>query len=134
MCEGLVPLVYALCFAMSYYGPNSHLIGNVGIKIWGYKAVDDATRTFLVLFGMFGFDLVSLFINAMLIWSNCKINILREFFVVLQKYWYIILLEMNLGAYLYFLSKDINLAYDWTFDFCWTINNKMLTMNCNSTT
>ena len=134
MCEGLVPLVYALCFAMSYYGPNSHLIGNVGIRIWGYKAVDDATRTFLVLFGMFGFDLVSLLINAMLIWSNCKINILREFCVVLQKYWYIILLEMNLGAYLYFLSKDINLAYDWTFDFCWTINNKMLTMNCNSTT
>ena len=64
MCEGLVPLVYALCFAMSYYGPNSHLIGNVGIEIWGYKAVDDATRTILVLIGMFGFDLFSLLINV----------------------------------------------------------------------
>ena len=133
MCEGLVPLVYAICFAMSYYGPNANFIGNVGIEIWGYKAVDDATRTFLISFGMFALDLFSLLINTMIIWVNCKVNLFQEFCIVLHEYWYIVSLELILGAYLYFLSKDINLAYDWTFEFCWTMHNNKPSLNCNST-
>ena len=133
MCEGLVPLVYAICFAMSYYGPNANFIGNVGIEVWGYKAVDDATRTFLLSFGMFALDLFSLLINTMIIWVNCKVNLFQEFCIVLHEYWYIVSLELILGAYLYFLSKDINLAYDWTFEFCWTMNNNKPSLNCNST-
>ena len=131
MCEGLVTLAYAICFAMSYYGPNAHLTGNVGIEIWAYKAVDSPAKTLLILFGLFTVDLFTLLINATIIWTCCKINLFQECCIILQKYWYIMAIQLTPAAYLYFLSLDVNLANDWTFEFCWIANDIVTTNNCN---
>ena len=42
--EGLVPLAYAIGFAMAYYGPNGHLVGNVLTDMWAYEKVEDVGK------------------------------------------------------------------------------------------
>ena len=119
LCEGLIPLAYAICFAMAYYGPNANLIGNVRNDYWQYKAVDDPGWTFVLMFGMFSVDLVSLFLNASIIWITCNVNLFKEICIVLQKYWFIMALKMTHNTYYCFLSNDVNLAMDWTLNFDW---------------
>ena len=126
-------LVYSICFAMSYYGPNADITGNVGIEIWSYKAVEDGRKTLLILFGLFVIDLFSVLLNAKIIWIHCKINIFQELSSIFHKYWYIISTHLILRACIYFISNDINLGLDWTFEFCW-IESKRPDVNCNWTT
>ena len=52
LSEGLVPLAYAMCFSMAYYGPNANLIGNVKNGYWHFKAVKEANWTFIVMLGL----------------------------------------------------------------------------------
>ena len=131
--EGLVPLAFAICFAIAYYGPNAKLLGNVQNGYWQYKAVDDVSRTFLVMSGMFTMDLLSLFLNAIILWLSCKLNIFKEICSVLQKYWYIMALKLTNNAYLYFASNDVNLAMDLTLKFRWITNDKNFNSTSNST-
>ena len=130
--EGLVPLAYALCFAMAYYGPNAKLIGNIGIELWAYKAVNDVNWTFGVLFGLFFLDLISFFLNGFIIWTYCKVNIVLEICNILHKYWYIIAVMLANYIFLYFISNDINFGNDWTFNFCWILRNDKFKLTCNS--
>ena len=124
MCEGLVPLAYGFCFAMAYYGPNSKLIGNIGADIWAYKAVEDVTWTILLLFGLFLIDLFSMVLNGAIIWIYCKVSIIQEFLIVLQEYWYIMAVMLANSVFLHFFSNDINVGFDWTFQFCWAMQNE----------
>ena len=36
--EGVTPMVFAIGFAMAYYGPNSTILGNVKNEYWGFGA------------------------------------------------------------------------------------------------
>ena len=38
LCEGLLPIAYAICFSMAYYGPNAKLMGNIGSILIGAAA------------------------------------------------------------------------------------------------
>ena len=131
ICEGLIPLSYALCFAMAYYGPNAKLIGNVGNDLWAYKAVSDITWTFLVLFGLLFIDFFSLLLNAIIVWIYANVKLMEECCSAIQKYWYIIAIILASTLSSYFFSNDINLAFDWTFNFCWTVEESNCV--CNST-
>ena len=133
MCEGLVFLAYALCLAMSYYGPNTKLTNGVGIGIWGYDAIVDDGKTFLILFGLFSVDLMSFLLNAFINSIFCNVNIFYEFCVVLKKYWYIIALHLANSTSLYFLGNDINFALDWTLRFCWITNGERCKASFSST-
>ena len=133
LCEGLTPLVYAISFAMAYYGPNSQLINHVGIGIWGAIAVQDVNRTFIVLFVMFAIDVMSVLLNALIIWISTKVNLFQEFCAFLNKYWYIMAIKLATLSYDYFFSNDINYGLDWTGKFCWTRGNATLSLNCTST-
>ena len=124
LCEGLVPLAYALGFAMAYYGPNSKLIGNVGNEEWHYKAVDDVSYTFLLMSGLFVIDLICLSLNSITIWITSNVNILQEFCNVLQKYWFVFGLKLAYQMYVPFLSNDVNNGSDRTYKFSWLANNK----------
>ena len=57
LMEGLIPVAYAIGFAMAYYGPNGYLLGNVKGGEWHFKAVDDESSTFTIMFLMFAIDL-----------------------------------------------------------------------------
>ena len=132
LCEGLTPLAYAFSFAMSYFGPNARLIGNVGSGIWQYRAVDDVLKMFMVLIGMFIMDIISLLLIATFIWIRAKVNIFQEFYEALQKYWYILAILLSNLNYFYFFSNDINHAVDMTFKFCWTLEEEKFNKTCEA--
>ena len=132
LCEGLTPLVYAICFAMAYYGPNSQLINHVGIGIWGANAVQDANRTFIMLFVMFAIDVMSVLLNVLIIRITTKVDLIQEFCAFLCKYWYILAIKLASLSYDYFFSNDINYGLDYTGKFCWTRGNVTLSLNCSS--
>ena len=124
LCEVLIHLAYIIGFAMAFYGPNSKLIGNVGNGDWHYKAVDNVSLIFRVMFGLFVMDLVSLSLNSILIWKKSHANIFQEFCYVLQKYWLVLLLKLTYNIYIFFLSNDVNNASDRTYEYSWLTYNK----------
>ena len=81
--ETLAPLVYALTFVLSYYGPNGKLLGGVS-EFWSHKLVvdpaeDETIFTFLQNFSkMFIIDLTSAILGGIILWKYSKINILQE--------------------------------------------------------
>ena len=89
---------------MAYYGPNGHLLGNVKNRNWHFTAVDDASSTFTVMFLLFSTDLISLVLNSTIVWTCCKIDLLKEFCAVLQKYWYIMAVKIVNNIYCNLLS------------------------------
>ena len=133
LCEGLVPLVYIIGFAMSYFGPNFSLIGNVGSDHWGYTKIEDPNHILVVSFAMFLIDLVALSLNGISLWIYAKINIAKEFCLVLKKYWFIMALSISLPLFLKSFATDINLGIDRTFEFDWITKEGRLQLIQNST-
>ena len=133
LCESLVPLAYAITFAMAYYGPNAELFGNVKNGYWQFKINEDVSRTFVVMFGLFLIDLVFLAMNSSIIWMFCKVNLLDEFCSVMQKYWYILALKIVNDLWWHFVSRDVNMAGDLTGKYCWITNDKNISLSSNCT-
>ena len=127
LSEGLIPLGYAIGFAMAYYGPNANLMGNVKNEEWQRKAVDDASWTFLVMSGLFAMDLFCLLLNSTIIWIFSHINLFEEFCNAIKKYWHIMALKMIANIYTHFLFLDVNNGYDKTLIFDWITSNKTFT-------
>ena len=132
MCEGLVPLCYAIEFAMLYYGPNSSIIGNVGSSIWGYNKVENTQHFFGVLFVLFAIDTTSAVLNGFCLWKICNIDIFQEFCRILKYYWYIMFVQLVTNVTLTLIANDINLGMDWTLGFQWTTEEGRLMLIYNS--
>lgn len=128
LCEGVVPLAYAIGFSMAYYGPNAELIGNVRNGYWQYKPVEDVSRTFLVTFGLFAVDFVSLSLNWSILWNCCHVNLFKEFCIVMKKYWHILAIKLVSNIYLFFVYNDVNFGNDTTHQFCWITDDR----NCST--
>ena len=47
LIEGFTPLIYMICIAMAYYGPNANLFANIGNDYWSDE-IDDIVPVFLV--------------------------------------------------------------------------------------
>ena len=124
LCEGLVPLAYAISFSMAYYGPNAELIGNVKNDYWRFRIVEDIRPLFLVMSVLFSIDIVSFALNSIILWMCCKVNLLKEICSVLQQYWYILAVKLVNDVWWNFYASDINLANDMTFQFGWIVNDK----------
>ena len=41
LVEAYVPLSYVLVVGVAYYGPNSHIYGNILNNYWTYEIIDD---------------------------------------------------------------------------------------------
>ena len=128
LCEGLIPMAYAISFAMAYYGPNAELIGNVKNGYWQYKIDEDISHTFLVMFGIFLMSIVFLALNSSILWMYCKVNLLKKFCSVLKKYWYILAIKLVNGVWWQFYITDVNLANDTTGQFGWITNDRNLSL------
>ena len=133
LCDGLLPLAYAISFVMAHYGPNAELIGNVGSDYWQYRAVDNPKQTFLMMSVLFAMDMICLTLNSTIIWVFTKINIFKEFGKVLEKYWFIMALKLANNICYHFFLQDINLATDNTFKFAWIRENRKFGAISNST-
>ena len=131
--EGLVPLSYAIGFAMAYLGPNAHLTGNVLSDLWAYNKVEDVGKLFLVLFLLIGVDCCSVVLNAFLLSKFGNVNLLQEFSNAMKHYWFIFVILQTLQNCLYFCFNDINMAMDLTTQFTWITSEGRLTLIHNST-
>ena len=58
--ETLVPLIYMLCFAIAYYGPNAEIMGNLKLTLWHFKSVLDIENYMKNLFMLFSVDFMAL--------------------------------------------------------------------------
>ena len=133
LVEGMVPLAYAIGFAMAFYGPNGNLIGNVLSNIWAYKKVEDVGRLFKTQMILFGVDFVSVLLNTFLLYKFVKINLIREFCNAIEKYWIFFAIQLGNTITIYFGFNDISLGTDMTMNFSWITTEGRLRFIWNST-
>ena len=133
LTEGIVPMAYAITFAMAYYGPNASILGNVKNDYWGYEKVDDIDHTFLMLFILFAVDTVSVLFNALLLWKSVNVNLFKEICLTLGKYWFFFATKLSMLLLSNFASNDINLGMDATFKFEWITKSGRARLLYNST-
>ena len=119
LCEGLLPLAYAVSFSMVYYGPNAELLGFGENNYWPVKIVGDVNRTFMIMLGLFLMDIVSLSLNSSILWIFCKVNLFKKLCSVLHKYWYILAIKMANDVWLHFCTNDVNFGNDNSGQFVW---------------
>ena len=130
--EGLVPLVYALGLSMAFYGPNAMLYGNVGSGIWAYKAIDNIEKVMIILFGMFGIDVLSVFLNTYCLSKFANTNFSQHILKFIRKYWILLTLRLALDISWYFGFNDINVGMDMTTKFSWISDEgRMHFINCS---
>ena len=133
LAEGLVPLVYAIGFAMAYYGPNGHLVGNVLTDLWAYEKVEDVVRLFTIQLLLFGVDCITVALNTALLSKFGNVNLIQEFSKVLKGFWIILAISLVLEVTLYFAFNDVNFGRDMEMKFEWITTEGRLKFISNST-
>ena len=116
--EGFTPIIYGTCMTMAYYGPNAHILANVGNTYWSTKIedIDPILGTMAILFA---FDTLNVLINSFCLWKVVQVNMIQEFSRVFTSYWHFLAIALGLNMTGYFASTDINLGVDGTQSFKW---------------
>ena len=122
LIEGFAPLIYGFCMAMAYYGPNAHILSNVGNNYWS-KPIEDIGPLFTLMVVLFAIDTLSAVVNSFSIWTIMNVNIIRELYRVLRKYWFFMAIFLATYASSYFHGNDINFGMDNRRNFEWISNN-----------
>ena len=132
LVEGLTPMVYAICMAMAFYGPNNKLFVNIGSTFWG-KPIKDINNVFRIMGLLYAVDTISAIVNSIVLWAVTKINMLQEFCRVLTKYWLFIVIKLGYIMTTYFVSIDINFGADSSGKFEWITSEGRINLIYNST-
>ena len=90
LMETLIPLVFGLGYALAYFGPNAHLMKNIGSNWFGGKVMQDIQYFYQVMILLFVIDLIGMILTALCLKYFCKLNVLQETCKVLKKYWWMI--------------------------------------------
>ena len=130
LCEGAIPLAYAIAFSMMYYGPNFALFGS---SIEEGVVAKDVVKIYGLMLFIFLIDLLSVVLNAYLLNRFGKINITQEFCSILERYWHFLLMGLVVNILLFMTLNDINWAMDWSFHFIWITNEGRIRLINNST-
>ena len=118
LIEGFTPIVYGACTAMAYYGPNAHIMSNIGNNYWS-EEIKNLGPILITMILLFAVDTLSMVLNSLAIWNAAKVNMLIEFCRVLSKYWFFIAIKLALNMIAYFATNDINMGMDGTLTFQW---------------
>ena len=132
LTEGLVPLAYAIGFAMAYWGPNGHLIGNVLCDAWAYEKENDIRRLFQILGLLFGVDLACVLFNGFLLSYYGAVSLINEFSKMMQRYWLIVAIGLANAMADYFILNDMSMVLDMTMEFEWVTSEGRLSFVYNS--
>ena len=102
LIEVLVPLTYAIVYAISYYGPNASLIARVKLNYpeIGRTEISDVEGIFAFLFTMFTFDTVGGIVLGLALKRICNVNVMEKCSEMLTKYWFLLALFLS-GEMLY---------------------------------
>lgn len=118
LVEGFTPVIYAMTITMAYYGPNTHLISDVGNTYWG-EEIENIENLYIMMLLLFGIDTMSAIINSVCLWRLLYVDMLSEFCRVLKKYGFGIAIFLATSASLFLATKDINLGIDGSRSFKW---------------
>ena len=69
MIEGLAPIIYGICIVMAYYGPNAHMLSNIGNTFWSER-IEDIAPIFITMIILFSVDTCSVIINFYCLWRS----------------------------------------------------------------
>ena len=130
--EGIVPIAYAIGFAMAYYGPNGNLTGNVLSDLWAYNKVEDVGKLMYIQLLLFGVDCISVVLNMAILKLYGNVDPLQEFSKVMKTYWMLFALQLANTISIYFGFNDINYAMDMTGEFSWITREGRLKFISNS--
>ena len=92
--EFMIPIAYAICFAMAYYGPNAEILGGIKNSYWQFEAVEDFITAFEGVAKFFLIDTVSVVITSVTLWMSCRINITKVYKHMMKEFWSIFTLQM----------------------------------------
>ena len=85
---------------MAYYGPNAEILGNVKLTLWHYHAVTDLKSYLQNIILLFFVDLSSAIIVGIILWTMCKINILKTLQSIQKDLWHLLAIAETLGTLL----------------------------------
>ena len=85
--EASIPLIYAMGIVLAYYGPNAKLMIGIKSEYFGVPPITNLLNVLSVLFLMAGIDALGGILVGVLLGYFCKINIIKELNIILQKYW-----------------------------------------------
>ena len=85
--EIMVPLSFTLSFIVAYYGPNAKILRSVKNEYWGSSVNTDIGTVLTTEALLFSVDFTSLLVSIACLRYICRINLLKEFCLVLKKYW-----------------------------------------------
>ena len=102
LIEVLVPLTYAIVYAISYYGPNASLIARVKLNYpeIGRTEISDVEGIFAFLFTMFTFDTVGGIVLGLALKRIGNVKVMEKCSEILTKYWFLLALFLS-GEMLY---------------------------------
>ena len=129
--EAMLPMTYGIAFTMAYYGPNAHLLKNVGNSYFGGKAIEEIQHFYVVFFQMFSIDIVAMILSGVSLKYFCRINLYQVFCEIMKKYWVIFVIKMPTVAQ-NFGYKDVNFGLDYTMKFLWTTEEGRFDLICNA--
>ena len=132
LIEGFTPIIYMICTSMAYYGPNAHILSNIGNNYWS-EEIKNIVPLFVTMTILFVVDTLSIILNAFCLWKVVKINILPEFYRTISKYWYFMTINLGYVMNVYFSTTDINLGMDQTQSFQWITNEGWINLVNTST-
>ena len=105
--EGFIPILYATCMVMAYYGPNASMLTNIGSTYWGEK-IEDVGPVLISMVILFMFDIISVVVTSVLLWKVANLNMLQEFRKCLDKYWLFLIVKLGLHLTAYFGGTEIS--------------------------
>ena len=85
--EIILPLAYIATVILSYYGPNSKILGNIQNDYWQYKIIHDLGELVLSVLFMAVVDSFSAIFVGYWLWKSCSINFLRESCCLIADIW-----------------------------------------------
>ena len=88
--KSLNVLTYLVLIFMAYYGPNAELFGNIQLSIWQFqRPIKDIEAYLFKLILLLCVDLLSVVVNAGMLWYFCKINLLKLLLKLQKLFWYV---------------------------------------------
>ena len=82
---------------------------------------------------LFGVDTISVIVNAIILKKYTDVNLLREFCLILKRYWLFMAIKFGSSMFVNYASRDINFGMDSTGEFGWITKEGRIQLILNST-
>ena len=99
------PLSFMLTFVGTFYGPSSHMFGNVSNEYWDFVIVENINQKIRKWLMYYLADFSSIIINSICVMYAFKINLLKAFEALQQEFW--LAFSIMLGSQLIQVSWKI---------------------------